>query len=150
MTINLINNDFRFDISNIVLLFFPRIDTNDDKDGKTLTVTLNNHYAEAVLLDNNKLYTYKSEIDSSLYEFERYSCDRAVFEVCSADTGLRPPWGLLIGVRPVNFYIRINKLYGNKTNEILENNYLVSPDKIKLCSDILKMRQPSLDRMKEK
>lgn len=149
MIIDLINNDFRFDISNIVLLFFPRIDTNDATDGKTLTVSLNESYANATLLDNNKVFNHKVEMDSSLYEFERYACDRAVFEVCFADTGLRPPWGLLVGVRPINFYTKLKSIYGNKTNEILEKYYLVSPDKIKLCSDILSIRQPYLNKLKQ-
>ena len=147
MIIKLINNDFRFDISNIILLFFPRINTNDETDGIILTVTLTDFYAEAILSDDQTIYSHKIKLDDSLFEFQRYACDRSVFEVCLKNTGKQPPWGLLIGVRPVNFYLKIKNLYGDKCEEILENLYLVLPDKIKLCSNIIKMRQESVDRL---
>ncbi len=84
-----------------------------------------------------------------MYDYLRCACVRAVYDVCFQATGVRPPWGLLIGVRPVNFYLKMYGLYGENCTDILQNSYLVSPDKIKLCRETVNMRSQSVNRLTE-
>ena len=122
MKINLIDNDFRFDISNTALLFYPRISTVDDSDGKAITVSFDGNTAHALFVDNGKTYEAISEADFSLYDGARCACVRVAYDVFHEATGLRPPWGLLIGVRPVNFYLKMFDLHGDRCEELLENS----------------------------
>ena len=149
MIINLINNDFRFDISNTVLLFYPRISTCDGSDGKAITVSLNDNSATAEYADNNTVYFSEVPFNRDLFDYKRCACVRSVYNVCNEATGIIPPWGLLIGVRPINFYLKMQRLYGDKCEEILESSYLVSPDKIKLCAKTVEMRSSCLGKLND-
>ncbi|MBQ6052517.1 MAG: coproporphyrinogen dehydrogenase HemZ [Clostridia bacterium] len=147
MIIKLINNDFSFDIANTVLLFYPRISTVDGNDGKEITVSLNENSAIAEYSENNYVYFSETYFNRELYDFQRCACVRSVFDVCYKATGIRPPWGLLIGVRPINFYLKMQTLYGDKCEEILESSYIVSRDKIRLCAETVEMRSSSVAKL---
>ena len=149
MIINLINNDFRFDISNTVLLFYPRISTFDSSDGKVITVSITDNSATAEYTDNYTSYYSEVPFNRDLYDYKRCACVRSVFNVCNEATGIMPPWGLLIGVRPINFFLKLQRLYGDKCEEILESSYLVSPDKIGLCKKTVEMRLSCLEKLKD-
>lgn len=149
MIINLINNDYKFDISNTAILFYPRISVVDDSDGKKLTVSLDGNTAYAEYNDSGILYRSVSEVDDSLYDGPRCACVRVAFDVFHQATGLRPPWGLLIGVRPVNFYLKMSDVHGDSCEEVLEKSYLVASEKINICRKAVEMRKSSVDKLSE-
>ncbi len=147
MKIELINNEYRFDISNAVLLFYPRISTNDGSDGKELNMTLTDKNAIARYSDGVKVYNSTVEIDDSLYDSQRCACVKATYFVMNQATGIRPQWGLLIGVRPISFYLKIRNLYGERADEVLKESYLVTQEKIDLCRKVTEMRKNAVDRL---
>ncbi len=149
MIINLINNNFKFDISNTAILFYPRISVIDDSDGKELTVILNENNAFAKYIDNGDVFESVSEVDNSLYDGARCACVRVAYDVFNKATGLRPPWGLLIGVRPVNFYLKMQAIHGDNCESVLEKSYLVAPEKINICRKAVEMRKSAVNKLYE-
>lgn len=149
MKINLINNNYKFDISNTAILFYPRISVVDESDGKEITVDFDGKTAHARYTDNGKLYESTSEVDESLYDGARCACVRVAYNVFHDATGLRPPWGLLIGVRPVNFYLKMFDIHGNNCESVLEKSYLVSPEKINICRTAVQMRKDAVNKLYE-
>jgi len=149
MIINLINNNYKFDISNTAILFYPRISVVDNSDGKDLTVEFDGKKADATYIDNGEIYTSSSEVDETLYDGARCACVRAAYDVFFKATGIRPPWGLLIGVRPVNFYLKMLEIHGEKCEDVLEKSYLVYPDKIKICRKAVETRKTAVDKLYE-
>ena len=147
MKINLINNDFQFEISNIVLLFYPRISTTDINDGKILTVTLNDINAVAVFSDGVKEITSTVQIDPLLQDACRCACVKASYFVLNEATGLVPPWGVLIGVRPVKYYLKLRDIYGDSSECILKQSYLVSDEKINLCRKVADRRKNAVNKL---
>lgn len=80
------------------------------------------------------------EISGLLYE-----------QLCSL-TCMRPAWGTLTGIRPVNLYRKtITRLGGAAEAEhFFRETYRVSEEKIALTKDILAVQQPILDATPEK
>lgn len=137
MKIEIINHDFRFDCENMCMLFFPNskfaADVDDGRfvktsfDGKTA-------YAEFRNSDGN-VYNASAEVVPVLYDKEKAAVKTAMFKAFLEATGIRPPWGILTGIRPVSFWLKMNELHGDMAAEILEKYYLVTPQKIRLCAE---------------
>lgn len=71
----------------------------------------------------------------------------AAYKVYEKATGNGLPWGVLTGVRPVRLFRNLYKkerILQNVENKF-KNGYLVSDEKIKLCSDIFKLQKPIID-----
>ena len=78
-------------------------------------------------------------------ECERQLC-RLLFELLSEWLGVRPGWGILTGVRPVNI-LQKERRAGKSDAEIaafLERDYLVTPRKIALAMQTADVQEPIL------
>ncbi len=132
MKLILKDTDDSFDIIALSNLFFPRDGFTEEK-GKVLAVTRKETEFEAVFCWKGKTYRSVREIDPSLHDGERCAIKRAAYDVFSAATGITSPWGILSGVRPIRFYETLTKIYGPKTEDVMRESYLVTPEKIDLC-----------------
>ncbi len=136
MKLILNNTDDTFDLVALSTLFFPREGFTEEK-GKILTVTRQNDVFEAKFQWKDNTFYAAHRIDPSLHDGERCAIKRAAYDVFCAATGIESPWGILSGVRPIRFYETLTGIYGARTEEIMENAYLVSPEKIELCRDTI-------------
>lgn len=136
MELILHNTDDSFDIIALSNLFFPR-DGFTEKKGKTLTVTRTEDTFEAVFDWNGRIYHSAQAIPAGIHDGERCAIKRAAYDVFSAATGITSPWGLLSGVRPIRFYETLTGIYGDKTERIMADYYLVTEEKIELCRNTI-------------
>lgn len=72
-------------------------------------------------------------------------------QLCEA-TGLRPAWGMLTGIRPVNLLRRSAERVGSLSQAMndFRNVWQVTDEKINLAKQILSIQQPILDATPEK
>ena len=107
------------------------------------------------LEDTGKEILLSTEINLSRFSFlksqklilPRKSDDSAIergfgvllYELLSKATGIRPPWGILTGVRPVRLCRRLQSqgLGKDEIAKVMVNDYLVSPQKASLATSVL-------------
>lgn len=136
MELILHNTEDSFDVIALSNLFFPR-DGFTEKKGKTLTVTKKENSFEAVFEWDGSIYRSESMIPDGIHDGERCAIKRAAYDVFSAATGIQSPWGLLSGVRPIRFYETLLGIYGNNTERVMRDYYLVTDEKIELCKNTI-------------
>ena len=136
MKLILKGTDDSFDVIALSNLFFPRDGFTEEK-GKRLTVTKSGDTFEAVLEWNGTTWSSAHKVYQNLHDGERCAIKRACYDVFSKATSIQSPWGILSGVRPVRFYESLSQLYGEKTEEILRDFYLVTQEKIDLCKQTI-------------
>jgi len=130
------NTDDSFDVVALSNLFFPRDGFTEEK-GKTLTVTRKDDSFEAVFTMSGQEFRSSRPIPAEIHDGERCAIKRAAYDVFSAATGIVSPWGLLSGVRPIRFYETLTGIYGDRTESVMQDYYLVTPEKIRLCRDTI-------------
>ncbi|MBQ6809142.1 MAG: coproporphyrinogen dehydrogenase HemZ [Clostridia bacterium] len=137
MKLEIINHDFRFDCENMCMLFFPNTKfAAGTDDGRSVKTWFDGNIAYAEFPDEDgKMFSASAEIQPILYDKEKAAVKTAMFKAFSQATGMRPPWGILTGIRPVSFWLKMTDMYGEKASEILEKYYLVLPEKINLCQE---------------
>lgn len=66
---------------------------------------------------------------------ECYALARAFYRAASELTGIRPPWGVLTGIRPVKLFRELlgEGLAPREVRQKFAGEYLVSEDKLRLC-----------------
>ncbi|MBQ2880659.1 MAG: coproporphyrinogen dehydrogenase HemZ [Clostridia bacterium] len=135
MKLEIIGHDFRFDCENMCMLFFPNTKfAAGINDGREVKTYFDGITASAEFTDvDGKKYLATAEVYDILYDKEKAAVKTAMFKAFSEATGIRPPWGILTGIRPVSFWLKMCEMYGEKAAEVLEKYYLVIPQKIRLC-----------------
>ena len=135
MKLEIIGHDFRFDCENMCMLFFPNTKfAAGTNDGREMKAFFDGETASAEFTDSNgEIYTASAKVCDILYDKEKAAVKTAMFKAFSEATGIRPPWGILTGIRPVSFWLKMKDMYGEKAAEVLEKYYLVMPQKIRLC-----------------
>lgn len=81
---------------------------------------------------------------------EQIACGKAFFEAGRKLTGLNPSWGILTGVRPAKLAIA-DLNHGKSKNEVrnaLTKEYLVTPKKASLVTEIAAVEKEIIDRVK--
>lgn len=71
-----------------------------------------------------------------------------LYQLLSQETGTRPPWGILTGIRPVKLARSMMEggLSAEETKSVLEEKYLVSPEKICLALDTAGREASALEK----
>lgn len=151
MNIYIDNHKFHYEIENLCRLFFPNSKfkiIKDEKPQQEEEFIYTNIYLE----DNNAVinakvrlferveekYTQVSVNDS---DFEN-ECERQLaiilFEILTDITGIKPPWGILTGIRPVKLMRKLVKEKGlNETIEYFKRVFKVSEEKTNLCFETM-------------
>lgn len=137
------NHEYSYDMRNLATIFFPYENIKivngavSDEDNivvvteigdKKITVdarVYDKHKAESVFIDEN------TDVQTALSVL--------FYNVFAEILGINPPWGILYGVRPARLVHRLSDEFGEKkAREILENKYLVTPDKASLALEVMK------------
>lgn len=147
MKLILQNTDDSFDIVALSNLFFPRDGFKEEK-GKILTVTRTKDRYEAVFTCNGKEYRAAYDAPAEVHDAHRCAIKRAAYDVFGQATGIRSPWGILSGVRPIRFYETLLGIYGDDAARIMTQYYLVTPEKIDLCEQTIRRQRTAREQNK--
>lgn len=146
MRIELRGHDDRFDCENLCQLFFPNSKFSEKHgEGGTVISSFSDGVADAEYTDDNgRVFVGSAKEDPMLFDSERAAIKTSLFRAFSEATGIRPPWGILTGIRPVVFWLKLVELYKDKAADIMEKSYLVLPQKIALCRETAAEREPAV------
>lgn len=151
MNIYIDNHKFHYEIENLCRLFFPNSKfkiIKDEKPQQEEEFIYTNIYLEdnnAVINAKVRLFERVEEkytqvsVDDSDFENE---CERQLaiilFEILIDITGIKPPWGILTGIRPVKLMRKLVKEKGlNETIEYFKRVFKVSEEKTNLCFETM-------------
>ena len=143
MKIILENAPLLYDVQCVCLLFFPRVSFSAE-DGKILEVRAEKDGVYVKFADGktslSEFYPFEKE-----YDFFRTAVKTAVYGVLCKVTGKSSPWGIITGIRPALLYEKTEAVYGDKTEEVFRERYLVSEEKTRLCRETLAGRRRALE-----
>lgn len=149
MTIVFKGHDYAYEVRNVVMLFFQgqKITQADDlpETGDYILTALE-HEQDRVLLTvlaciDGKQYSDQSYVNKGIDHFDN-ECERVfavmLYQMLVPVTGVTPRFGILTGIRPVALMRRLSEqgMSEDKAREFLCEQYLVSPEKAQLLSDI--------------
>jgi oxygen-independent coproporphyrinogen-3 oxidase len=132
INIYLNNLDYRYDVYQIVNIFYAMEDINFVSDTADITINVSDEQISATTSEFS--YNYSIEEELSLKEGVKL----AVFSFLKTLTGKEFPWGTLIGIRPSKIALSLLEK-GMKDEEIIEyykRHYNTRADKAKLCIDV--------------
>lgn len=148
MNIYIINNPFHYEIENLVRTFFVndklnviKCDENVSHEKPYVSVELKTNDLESDVIvsfvnddyEKSSKKTVKGSFASVSSECERTAAV-LLFEILSEYTGIRPPWGILTGVRPIKLLhslVRKNGVEG--ASKYFREELLVTEEKTRLA-----------------
>lgn len=100
---------------------------------------------------NGKSYVYSHNVDKENLKAKiKFFSKNDVYDSLSNYTGISIPWGSHTGVRPVALAGKLLRQIGEEnTVEALVNDYRMSKEKARLCTDIALTQQPLLNNNKK-
>ncbi|MDO6354301.1 coproporphyrinogen dehydrogenase HemZ [Caloramator sp. CAR-1] len=148
MKIGLKGHDYRYEVFQIASLFYPKdeikfmddgyeLEIIYDRDNNKVTASLNG-ILESLNLNSNDEKEVKNGVKYTL------------LKLLQNETGVKMPWGILVGIRPTKIVHDAFKrgLNEESIREILKEKYLVSKEKIDLLLEVAKNEAPFLDQPK--
>ncbi len=79
---------------------------------------------------------------------KKMALSQMLYHFLCEQTGLRPPWGMLTGVRPVRLLRKKTQELGQEAAvHLLQNQYAVSKEKLVLAKTILDVQKPFLQKL---
>ncbi|MBQ8604918.1 MAG: coproporphyrinogen dehydrogenase HemZ [Oscillospiraceae bacterium] len=152
MQLFLVNYDTHYEIEQLSRMFFREltvIKTDSlpqlPEDDYILIVNKSGSFDISLCLKGESHSTTLT-VDPQGAKEEMQLCTEA-YRLYEKATGAGLPWGVLTGVRPVRLMRNLYKKEGNIQNVInkFKNEYLVSDEKIKLCTDIFNLQKPVIE-----
>lgn len=155
MVVYAIGHNYYYMLKNICFLFYPGIQLkiiNQEEQEKLLEKFV---YTSVEKINNGYLVKVCTTIKTGNIEDQIIVHEQAQVKPEMAKllylqlhklTSIIPPWGTLTGVRPVKLFLQLleeNNL--QIAQEIFQQKYLVSKEKIDLVRDIVKVQQPILN-----
>ena len=147
--LELVGNDFKFEIENIIQLFFPDEKTSPTSgDFAKITVFKFNLTLSVTVRIFDKFYR-KQGFASYESQAETVLC-KQLFEILSSVTGFIPKWGIQTGVRPTKLLRKLTEKYGyDYAKDYMQNKLLISDEKFKMADDIVTLQNDLLKMKKE-
>ncbi|MGN0173440.1 MAG: coproporphyrinogen dehydrogenase HemZ [Acutalibacteraceae bacterium] len=147
--LELVGNDYKFEIENIIQLFFPEEKVSPiEGDFAKITVFKYNLSLSVSVRIFGRFYQ-KQGYAFADFEAERVLC-KMLFEILSNVTGNIPKWGIQTGVRPTKLLRNLTAKYGyDYAKDYLQNKLLVSDEKFKMADDIVNFQNKILKKKKE-
>lgn len=147
--LELVGNDYKFEIENIIQLFFPEQKTSPvSGDFAKITVFKFNLTLSVDVRIFDKFYQKHCFVDYES-QAETAIC-KMLFEILSKATGLVPKWGIQTGVRPTKLIRNLTEKYGGAyARDYMQNKLLVSDEKFKMAADIVNLQNDLLKLKKE-
>ena len=153
MQLFLVNYDTHYEIEQLSRMFFKGLTVEKCADIPPLP---GQDYILIVKTDSGFDYTVNikgteskstAAIDPDGPKEEMQLCLGA-YKLYQSATGSGLPWGVLTGVRPVRLMRNLYKAEGDleKVKEKFRKDYLVSEEKIDLCTNVFNIQKPVIDR----
>ena len=152
MQLFLVNYDTHYEIEQLSRMFFRQLTVEKlDKTPAlpatdyTLIEKTDSGFDISVNLGGN-VYTDRVVYDPKGPKEEMQLCLGA-YKLYEKATGHGLPWGVLTGVRPVRLMRNMYKNEGDleKVQAMFRENYLVSEEKIDLCTDVFNLQKPVIE-----
>ena len=152
MQLFLVNYDTHYEIEQLSRMFFKGLTVEKCADIPPLP---GQDYILIVKTDSGFDYTVNikgteskstAAIDPDGPKEEMQLCLGA-YKLYQSATGSGLPWGVLTGVRPVRLMRNLYKAEGDleKVKEKFRKDYLVSEEKIDLCTNVFNIQKPVID-----
>ena len=147
--LELIGNDYKFEIENIIQLFFPNEKTSFiSGDFASISVFKYNLTLSVTVRIFEKFYKKQGFADFE-WEAERVLC-KMLFEILADVTGFVPQWGIQTGVRPTKLLRNLTEKHGyDYAKDYMQNKLLISDEKFKMAEDIVNLQNDLLKKKKE-
>jgi oxygen-independent coproporphyrinogen-3 oxidase len=152
MTLIFCNHGFRYELERLFRNFFPpiKIALSENK----ADITAGEDYCltelseeEGVIRLSVTLCVGEEHFSEQTADTEPKEQERAfsvlLYNVLSRYTGIKPPWGILTGIRPV-------KLLAQTDDEFAREKLLVSGEKLALSRRISEVQKPIIEHLPEK
>lgn len=152
MQLFLVNYDTHYEIEQLSRMFFRQLTVEKLDKTPTLPATdyiliekTDSGFDISVSLGGNA-YAHKVVYDAKGPKEEMQLCLGA-YRLYEKATGHGLPWGVLTGVRPVRLMRNMYKNEGDleKVQAMFRENYLVSEEKIDLCTDVFNLQKPVIE-----
>ena len=148
--LNLVGNDYKYELENIIRLFYPEQQVSPDK-GDFMYITAKIRENElSVLVKCERGSFYKDEVCGDETDRERTLCF-LLYQILSQLTGIEAGWGIQTGVRPVKLLRNLtNKSGDDAAYDYFKQKMLVSDEKYRLAKTVLDVQAPILDEITPK
>ena len=148
MNILVFGHDFKYDLTSMSMLFYPGEQVIYSKAKKHQKQII----SRVSLTGDNKCVAYArlKMPDGAVYRCQR-SCNclkenilnavkQSVFVVLIKATGMRPPFGIMTGIRPLSVYLRLKNQNKNVIHDLVKEYYM-APEKAQLLKEIYNNEQ---------
>ncbi len=149
MEVKLSGHEFEYDITGMCLLFFP------GESVRFVSGLRGERWLSSRLIKSRQglvaRATYRNGKEEYNCQKKVYDLDKegllaavkyTVYQVFYRATGIRPPWGILTGIKPTGIYRRLLDAKGPAaTRQFLLNDYCMQPEKIPLLHQICKVME---------
>ena len=137
MNLYVINHGFHYELENVARLFFP----NEKITVVRECAHREEPYIYTELSDRLRVEVRIAEFDKSLSadnagndNEKELSLAQMLYRLLCGFTGIKQPWGLLTGVRPIKLLRNVSQEQGfERAKEIFAKDYYVSPEKLDLA-----------------
>ena len=155
MTVFLLGHSFRYEIENIVRLFFPFSHfsylTEGSPEGDYILTEIGEGKARVTVSFQGKEETEDCPLSLSLGKGEQeMTLCRLLFSLLEDMTGIHPAWGVITGVRPVK--LLTSRIWqGQSRNEVrkeFSKEWMANQEKIDLCLETMDAQQPVIQSVK--
>ena len=148
--LNLVGNDYKYELENIIRLFYPEQQVSPDK-GDFMYITAKIRENElSVLVKCERGSFYKDEVCGDETDRERTLCF-LLYQILSQLTGIEAGWGIQTGVRPVKLLRNLTNKSGDAAAyDYFKQKMLVSDEKYRLAKTVLDVQAPILDEITPK
>lgn len=140
--IKLNNMQYRYDVYQIVNIFFSLSDIEFVEEDWDLCIELNESKLSIIHNEINKEFALNGELPY------KDGIKKAIFEYFADKTGKEMPWGSLIGVKPSK--IALSLINKGKDNDYIVNyfkeHYSTRKDKAELCINVAKVEEELVNK----
>ena len=142
MPVILIGNSFKYEIEATLKLFFHenRFAFSDDineaaGDNYVIASVKNDSVISAQIMLDGELSSLEATLDIPVSENKdtaEHELCRLIYRILSERTGIRPPWGLMTGIRPVKKFVELIRqdMSREQIYDKLSQKYEISPEKL--------------------
>lgn len=157
MPVILIGNSFKYEVEATLKLFFHENrfafsdDINDAQGNNYVIASVKNdmEISADIMLDG-ELTSLGSTLDVSA-EIDRNNAEhelcRLIYRILTTRTGIRPPWGLMTGIRPIKKFVELMRqdMSREQIYETLSRKYEISDKKLDIGCITAENQLPILD-----
>ena len=156
MQLYLEDNRFHYELENVTRLFFLRAEIFDhlpetEPDGDYCAVSFASDDSKASVRGRIGEASFQAEqpLSANLEEKEKERlCAKCIYEQYHRLTGIRPPFGIMTGIRPAKYTAELlgSGFTAEQTVQQLEEVALVSEEKAQLCVQTAQVAMPLWDQ----